>query len=104
MPNGNGIAALSCTTGCIVRGWFGLVLLSFACGAFVGICSVINPANSRVHYNLPAEQQEAVQRYLNIRSYPSYRLIGKDGQIYPLDWRHADNMDAFRRTVEATDK
>ncbi len=57
-----------------------------------------------VHYNLPAEQQEAVQRYLNIRSYPSYRLIGKDGQIHPLDWRHADNMDAFMRTVEAIDK
>ena len=57
-----------------------------------------------VHYNLPAEQQEAVQRYLNIRSYPSYRLIGKDGQIHPLDWRHADNMDAFRRMVEAIDK
>ena len=31
------------------------------------------------HYNLPAAQQSAIENYLNIRSFPSYRLFDKEG-------------------------
>lgn len=57
-----------------------------------------------VHYNLPDEQQGAIERYLNINSYPSYRIIDKEGNIHSLHWRHADDMDAFKRMIEAFDR
>lgn len=57
-----------------------------------------------VHYNLPDEQQRAVERYLGVHSYPSYRLIDKEGNIHSLHWRHADDMDAFKRMVDSLDK
>ena len=33
-----------------------------------------------VHYNLPADQQQAVQEYLGIHKYPTYIIFDKDGQ------------------------
>lgn len=35
------------------------------------------------HYNLPPEQQSSIERYLNIDSYPSYRLFDKKGKLVP---------------------
>ncbi len=34
-----------------------------------------------VHYNLPEAQQEAIEQYLHIKSFPTYILIDKKGQI-----------------------
>ncbi len=47
-----------------------------------------------VHYNLPANQQTAVEDFLGVQAYPSYRLIDRKGQIldvigFPL------NIDAL---------
>ncbi|MBQ6191137.1 MAG: redoxin family protein [Bacteroidaceae bacterium] len=33
-----------------------------------------------VHYNLPADQQQAVQEYLGVHKYPTYIIFDKDGQ------------------------
>jgi len=52
-----------------------------------------------VHYNLPADQQSAVENYLGVHSFPTYKLIDKQGNIHDLDWRHADNMDNFKKTI-----
>lgn len=38
-----------------------------------------------VHYNLPEEQQRAIERFLKVHSYPYYKLIGRDGQVIDLN-------------------
>lgn len=52
-----------------------------------------------VHYNLPADQQEAVENFLGVQAYPSYRLIDRKGQVldvigFPL------NIDALPGLLE----
>ena len=52
-----------------------------------------------VHYNLPADQQTAVEDFLGVQAYPSYRLIDRKGQIldvigFPL------NIDALPGLLE----
>ena len=34
-----------------------------------------------VHYNLPTEQQAAIENYLGVNSYPTYKLIDRGGNI-----------------------
>ena len=53
-----------------------------------------------VHYNLPEEQQSAIERYLNVQGFPTYKIIDKQGNIHDLDWLHADDMEAFKQTME----
>ena len=36
------------------------------------------------HYNLPAEQQEAIEQYLNVHSFPTYKLFNREGQLLDL--------------------
>lgn len=38
-----------------------------------------------VHYNLPHDQQNAVEQYLNVRAFPTYKLIDRDGTILDAD-------------------
>jgi thiol-disulfide isomerase/thioredoxin len=38
-----------------------------------------------VHYNLPVNQQNAIEQYLDVRSFPHYRLINRDGTILDAD-------------------
>lgn len=38
-----------------------------------------------VHYNLPSDQQRALETFLNVHSYPSYRLVDRDGDLLDLD-------------------
>ena len=37
------------------------------------------------HYNLPPEQQSAIERHLDIRSFPTYKLFDRDGNMLDLD-------------------
>ena len=37
------------------------------------------------HYNLPAEQQSAIERHLDIRAFPTYKLFDRDGNMLDLD-------------------
>jgi hypothetical protein len=52
-----------------------------------------------VHYNLPSDQQSAVENFLNVQFFPTYRLIDRDGQILDVN---ADprNLDALARLLE----
>ena len=52
-----------------------------------------------VHYNLPREQQAAVERFLKVDSFPTYKLIDKQGNIHDLHWLHTDDMDSFIETI-----
>ena len=47
------------------------------------------------HYNLPEAQQHAVENYLNISSYPSYRLFDRQGNLLDVnaDARNLDRLE-----------
>ena len=46
------------------------------------------------HYNLPAEQQAAIERYLDVHSWPTYKLFDRNGNLLDLkvDARDLDNL------------
>ena len=52
-----------------------------------------------VHYNLPEAQQSAVEHFLKVSSFPTYKLIDAFGNILPVN---ADprNLDALVRVIE----
>lgn len=52
-----------------------------------------------VHYNLPADQQNAVENFLNVHAFPTYRLIDRDGQVLDVN---ADprNLEGLARMLE----
>lgn len=47
------------------------------------------------HYNLPAEQQAAIERYLGVRSFPTYKLFDRNGNLLDLkvDVRNLDRLE-----------
>ena len=46
------------------------------------------------HYNLPPEQQAAIERHLNVHSFPTYKLFNRDGDLLDLkvDARDLDGL------------
>lgn len=52
-----------------------------------------------VHYNLPTAQQRAVEEFLHVDAFPTYKLIDKQGNIHDLHWLHTDDMDSFKETL-----
>ena len=57
-----------------------------------------------VHYNLPKEQQAAIERFLNVDSFPTYKLIDKQGNIHDLHWLHHEDMKSFLETIDKLSK
>ena len=57
-----------------------------------------------VHYNLPKDQQSAIERYLNVSSFPTYKLIDKQGNIHDLHWLHHEDMKSFLETIDKLNK
>lgn len=37
------------------------------------------------HYNLPTEQQSAIERHLDVRAFPTYKLFDRNGNMLDLD-------------------
>ena len=52
-----------------------------------------------VHYNLPAIQQNAVENYLNVSAYPSYRLINRHGALLDVQASPHDLM-ALKKVLD----
>ncbi len=52
-----------------------------------------------VHYNLPKSQQRAVEQFLKVESFPTYKLIDKQGNIHDLHWLHTNDMKTFKETI-----
>ena len=52
-----------------------------------------------VHYNLPKSQQRAVEQFLKVDSFPTYKLIDKQGNIHDLHWLHTNDMKTFKETI-----
>lgn len=57
-----------------------------------------------VHYNLPDEQQSAIEKFLQIRSFPTYMLIDKEGNIVdrkaPRPNKSDDLLNAVYKLLE----
>lgn len=53
-----------------------------------------------VHYNLPADQQNAVENFLKVNSWPTYKLIDRDGNILDVN---ADpfHIDSFEKMIKS---
>lgn len=51
------------------------------------------------HYNLPAQQQQAIERYLKVQSFPTYKLFDRDGNL--LDVKvNARDLDALEELIK----
>ena len=57
-----------------------------------------------VHYNLPADQQNAVEEYVGLNGYPTYRLFDKLGRMHHLDWLDDENLSEFKKKLDALDE
>ena len=46
------------------------------------------------HYNLPSEQQAAIERHLDVHSWPTYKLFNRDGDLLDInvDPRDLENL------------
>ena len=55
-----------------------------------------------VHYNLPTEQQAAIENYLGVNSYPTYKLIDRDGNILDVnaDPRDLNALEGVIKMIE----
>ena len=53
-----------------------------------------------VHYNLPGEQQSAVENFLKVNCYPTYRLIDRNGNLLDVNADPRD-LDAFENLLKA---
>ena len=51
-----------------------------------------------VHYNLPDDKQQAVERYLDVHEYPTYKLIDQEGNIIDLKV-NVRNLDALENVI-----
>ena len=57
-----------------------------------------------VHYNLPTEQQAAIERFLGVNSFPTYKLIDRDGNILGVnaDPRDLNALENLLKTMNGT--
>ncbi len=59
-----------------------------------------------VHYNLPGDKQQMLENYLKVSSYPSYRLVNKDGTLLDInaDPRHiSDSLLGILRSLTSSE-
>ena len=52
-----------------------------------------------VHYNLPAAQQSAVENFLNVQAFPTYKLIDRDGTVLDVN-TDPRNLEGLARLLE----
>ena len=57
-----------------------------------------------VHYNLPVDQQHAVEQYVGLTGYPTYRLFDKQGRIHHLNWLDDEDLLKFKNKLDALGK
>jgi thiol-disulfide isomerase/thioredoxin len=53
-----------------------------------------------VHYNLPPKQQRAIEQYVKITGYPTYRLIDRKGGLHHLKWTDDEDLPKFKKTLD----
>ncbi len=53
-----------------------------------------------VHYNLPAKQQSAIENFLGVKMYPSYRIIDREGNILDVNASPTD-LNTLKRLLQS---
>ena len=53
-----------------------------------------------VHYNLPEEQQDAIEQYVELTGYPTYRLIDRQGGLHHLKWTDDEDIHKFKKMLD----
>lgn len=56
-----------------------------------------------VHYNLPTEQQAAIEHFLGVNSYPTYKLIDRNGNILDVNADPRD-LNALENLLKVMEK
>ena len=70
-------------------------------GAWKNVIKEYNVTGDNVvHYNLPGEQQSAVESFLKVNQYPTYRLIDSNGNLLNVNADPRD-LDAFENLIKA---
>ncbi|MDE7420348.1 MAG: TlpA family protein disulfide reductase [Muribaculaceae bacterium] len=54
-----------------------------------------------VHYNFPVEQQKALERFLKVKAYPSYRLVSCEGNLIDVDV-DARNLESLMKLLNVS--
>ena len=49
-------------------------------------------------------EQAAIEQFLKVNSFPTYKLIDKQGNIHDLHWLHTDDMNSFIETIDKLNK
>ena len=57
-----------------------------------------------VHYNLPKEQEQLLESYLNVHAYPTYILVDKQGNIHPMGNAVLGDIPAYKRRIDELNK
>ena len=57
-----------------------------------------------VHYNLSEDQQNAIEYYLQVNAYPTYKLIDRQGNIHNIDWLRANDANHLKETIDQLSK
>ncbi len=52
-----------------------------------------------VHYNLPEDQQQAIENYVGVSGYPTYKLIDKTGKLVDLKV-NARELEDLKKVLE----
>ena len=52
-----------------------------------------------VHYNLPNDQQSAIEHFLNVQTFPTYKLIDREGNVLDIDV-NAHDLEGLARLLE----
>ena len=56
--------------------------------------------DNAVHYNLPREQENAIERYLEVSGFPTYRFVDTAGRLLPGSASGPSNLSSVVATVE----
>lgn len=51
-------------------------------------------------YNLPASQQAALEKYIGLEGYPTYKLIDRNGKIVPGRCPRPSQPDMVKTAIE----
>ena len=62
-------------------------------------CETLVINKNVVHYNLPDEQQSAVENYIGVNGYPTYKLIDRNGTLLDVNADPID-LDALAGLLE----
>ena len=54
------------------------------------------------HFNLPREQQKAIERYLKVKGAPTYRIVDKQGNVLDMDVdaRYLDSLEKVVKMIQ----